>query len=1077
MKEPKNLRIYTASAGSGKTHTLTGEYLRLALRSRGAFRYIQAVTFTNKATGEMKERILEELNNLAEGRGSAFKEELSKELSLTEEKLQVRAREVLMEILNDYSSLRVKTIDSFFQEVMRAFSHEMGLPGGFRIEMEQNVILDQAVVRLLHNLGEKETSDIENWLRRLAEDLIEEGKGHNIRKEMVELGNELFKETLMILSEEKKLPSKPEIHRFQSEMYKLIESFEDKRMTLAQEAEKIVSDAGISFTDFKGGSRSPILEFAKVLKGEKAKIPSKTFMVMPEGDPTSTLYTKTAKEELKEAIMTAYQSGLKRCIEETVALYSGENWCEYCTAKQTIPFLNRLGIITDIWQQIEEIRQEENKMLISDTSSLLHKIIDGSETPFIYDKIGVRIEHEMIDEFQDTSRLQYENFKPLLQESIAHGKYNLLVGDAKQSIYRFRNADRTLLTDSVGNDFDKDAEKVNLPYNWRSTPEIVDFNNALYDCLPHILSKAILSDFETTRIANEDFAEELSQTFLKTYADVKQIVPPNKDQHGVVQVHTSDGEASEDNDSPLSWEEEILAELPRFIIDLQKRGYTPSDIAILVRNSHQASDIAASLLAYEPEPGEEIYPLIPMSDESLLLNGAASIRLFFNAFKGIAYPWSESLRQIAFLSYKQLCLKVGTSPAEEKAFSAEQLNEIADLRRRSLYELAEGLVTLFYEVIPEDETPYVIAWLDMINEFSHGNSADLRTFIKWWEEVGSKKNKITSAPNSEAISLMTIHKAKGLGFRVVLLPFLDWVLDDAAKHGLIKWCKIDSDHAPFNNLSVVPIKYKKEMGQTIFAAEYLQERANQLLDNLNLLYVATTRAKDEMHLWLPPTKKADSLQTIGDLIHQAIRAIFGDEDEGESIDYTWGTSGFAVRHEPSEESHARISFKLPKGRPSAISEHLAIRPEGSEFYRRHKPLHHGQVMHRILSEIILTEDIRPTLERYISEGIVGQNELDELADRLSMISKDKRLARWFDGSGRVLNEQDILLPDGGQRRPDRIVIFDNHTDIIDYKFGSEHRSHQQQIRNYIDLLSSLGYPDVHGYLWYLTEDLITEVKD
>jgi len=198
MKRSKQLRIYTASAGSGKTHTLTGEYLRLALRTRGAFRYIQAVTFTNKATAEMKERILEELYGLAVGGSSPFAEELMQELALTTEQLQV------------------KTIDSFFQEVMRAFSHELGLPGGFRIEMEQKAVLEQAVVRLLHSLGEKDTSDVENWIRRLAEDLIEEGRGHNIRREIVSLGDELFKEQLLLLSEEGKLPTKAAIHRYQS---------------------------------------------------------------------------------------------------------------------------------------------------------------------------------------------------------------------------------------------------------------------------------------------------------------------------------------------------------------------------------------------------------------------------------------------------------------------------------------------------------------------------------------------------------------------------------------------------------------------------------------------------------------------------------------------------------------------------------------------------------------------------------------------------------------------------------------------------------------------------------------------
>lgn len=1074
MKRSKQLRIYTASAGSGKTHTLTGEYLRLALRTRGAFRYIQAVTFTNKATAEMKERILEELYSLAVGGSSPFAEELMQELALTTEQLQVRAQEVLTEILNDYSSLRVKTIDSFFQEVMRAFSHELGLPGGFRIEMEQKAVLEQAVVRLLHSLGEKDTSDVENWIRRLAEDLIEEGRGHNIRREIVSLGDELFKEQLLLLSEEGKLPTKAAIHRYQTEMNKLMEGFEQRRLSIARRAEEIVATAGISFYDFKGGTKGGILEFAKVLKGGEVKPPTKTFMAMAEGDPETTLYAKTTPATTQAAILSAYQSGLKECLTEMATLYLGREWQEYSTAKQSLPFLNRLGIISDLWRQIEGIRQEENKMLISDAPSLLHRIIDGSETPFVYDKIGVRIEHEMIDEFQDTSRLQYENFKPLLSESLAHGKYNLLVGDAKQSIYRFRNADRRLLTEVVSRDFAETSERVNLPYNWRSTPEIIEFNNSLYKHLPQILCEAMTREAETMAMPDPKLPEEINRTFMQTYADVEQLVPPAKaDRHGSVCIYLPSPASSEEAEANLSWEEQILQDLPRFIIGLQKRGYAPSDIAILVRKTYQAREIARAMLSYQPEPDEEDYPLIPMSDESLSLSGAASIRFLSNLLKFISRPQSDALRQIAYLSYEELRKEKGLAPTEEGNFSAAELAEFANLRRRSLYELAEGLVSFFHSYLPEREMPYLIAWLDLINDFGHERSADLHSFLQWWDETGHAKSRISSAPNSQAVTLMTIHKAKGLGFRVVLIPFLDWNLDDEAAHRHILWCKIDPARSPFNILPVVPIRYKKEMAQTMFAADYFRERADILLDNLNLLYVATTRAKEEMHLWLHPSQKPESLSTVGDLIHLALASL--DENKTESDMYCWGSPVISARQKTTDHLSSGLSFTLPKGSLSAVADRLAIRPEGSEFYRRHKPLYHGHVMHRILADIVLAKEIEPALERYVSGGIVTRDEAIELVDRLSVVTSDSRLSRWFDGSGRVLNEQDILLPEGEQRRPDRIILYDDHTDIVDYKFGAVRKVHHAQMENYIRLLVSMGYPSVRGYLWYLPNNEIVGV--
>lgn len=1075
MKSTKQLRIYTASAGSGKTHTLTGEYLRLALRARGAFRFIQAVTFTNKATAEMKERILEELHSLAKGASSPFASDLERELSFTSEQLQVRAQEVLSEMLNDYSALRVKTIDAFFQEVVRAFSHELGLPGGFRIEMEKKVVLEQAVVRLLHSLGERGTSDVERWIRRLAEDMIEAGKGHNIRREMIGLGEELFKEKLLLLSEQGRLPAKSAIHTYQTEMRKLIDAFEERRLSLARRAEEIVATAGISFLDFKGGSKGGILEFAKVLRGGDVKPPTKTFVSMAEGDPETQLYAKTAAPQTKEAIMSAYATGLRECMVDTVALYCGPGWAEYNTAVQSLPYLNRLGIISDLWEQIGQIRQEENTMLISDAPTLLHRIIDGSETPFVYDKIGVRIEHEMIDEFQDTSRLQYDNFKPLLSESLARGKYNLLVGDAKQSIYRFRNADRRLLTDDVGFDFAGQSDRVNLPYNWRSTPEIIRFNNTLYARLPEILGRAVAAEAEAATSYDGALVEELRTTFLHTYADVEQQVSPAKaDAGGVVCVHVAEDLKDEEGGTLLKWRQHLMLNLPRYIIDLQKRGYAPSDIAILVRKARDVEEVAQALLSYRPEPDEQDYALTPMSDDALTLNSAASIRFLSAILHFVAQPQSDALRQMAYLAYDGMCKAAGLPSAEDGDFTAAQLDEFVDLRRRSLYELAEGLISLFRPLLPEGETPYLVAWLDQINSFSHEYSADLRYFLRWWDDIGSAKCRIASAPNSQAITVMTIHKSKGLGFRVVLMPFIDWPMDDGAKHEQIIWCMMPQNRPPFDLLSVVPVRYKKEMAETFFAADYFRERSDAFMDNLNLLYVATTRAKDEMHLWLPPANKPEALATVGDLMHQAIDSL--GVEASASGSYQWGEPNPSVLSKAAASQPATLPFVLPAGHPSAVTAHLAIRPEGGEFYRRHQPLYHGHVMHRVLAEVVRADDVPHALERYLSEGIVTQEEAQELTERLTVVTADPQFAQWFDGSGRVLNEQDILLPGGGQRRPDRIVLYDDHTDIVDYKFGAVRDAHQRQMSSYIRLLSSMNYPHVRGFLWYLPENEVVEVS-
>ena len=1027
------LTIYRASAGAGKTHKLTGEYLMLLFSQPGAYRRILAVTFTNKATDEMKTRIVQELYHLASGRASDYIQLLSSAYSLTERQVREQARKILVAILHDYSAFNISTIDRFFQQTMRAFTREIGLQGGYGIEMDQELVLTEAIDNLLADLEKPESKDLLGWLLRFAEDKIEDGGGWSLRKDIMSLSREVFKESYKAFSEEvgKDIADKQALDAYKNELYAIIRSVEAEAKRLGEEGVALLKQFALQPSDFKGGSRSPFFYFEKLARGEM-KEPTATFQTLPDNPEAYT--TKTTPPGLRQIIGCVYEEGLNACVKNIVSLFA--NLTAYNTAREIVRYYYTLGILTDISRQIASYREEKNVMLIADTTELLNKVISGSDAPFIYEKTGTHVDHYMIDEFQDTSGMQWNNFRPLVEESLANGRANLIVGDVKQSIYRFRNSDWKLLDEQVRRDFEEEqVREETLMDNWRSCRHIVEFNNGFFTTAPAILQDLYNEALKTSSLNEEERTAFFTKIMTAYDKSIQRVPPPFQKKDGHVRIDFLSG------DEEKKWEQEAMERLPATLERLQDNGYALKDIAILVRTNQEGALVADTLLAYKEEHPSDRYNYDIISDDALFVGSSPAVRFLIAVLRYLRNPEDQTNRKLAMYAYQVLTGKFGESEADKSV--SQNLQSIS---RQSLYEVTEGLFRNFSAYFPETEQVFVQAFLDMVSEYAQKESADLNRFLRWWDETGYRKT-IATPDGQNAIRILTVHKSKGLGFKVVII-----------------WCH--PEKKPFDRLHLVPVRYGQILSSTIFAKDYFKERLHAFIDNLNTLYVAFTRSKEELIVFSPrPRKinkegKVEKITSIADLLWAGVETDIEDDtfERGE----WWHPASGRTAEDTLEE--------IPMSRLYSVSpdDRLQLRLHGKGFFFDNARRKHGTLMHEVLSRIRTPKDIPASVESYRLAGVINREEAAELISRLEELLQAEEVKAWYDGSARVLNEVDILFGKGLSKRPDRVMIKDNKVIVVDYKFGErQDKRHPNQVRNYLQLIRKMGFERVDGYLWYV----------
>ncbi len=870
------LKIYKASAGSGKTFTLAKEYIRLLLGVKGddgkltlnpnpvnAHRSILAITFTNKATDEMKRRIIHELAVLA-GAEPGWEEEspyaadLMKEYGCTAHELRKSSRLALQRLLFDFNFFNVSTIDAFFQAILRTFAREAELTSNYELQLEGKDMVAEGVGRLITSLSTdpdtRETRETSKTIIAFMLEQLNDAKGSNLFDKSGGVYSELLKklarlndETLALnLDAFSKYISDPgKLEKFKTALTTWRGAVKADAAAECRKVLKIIADCGVE--------RLMVKNFIKALTNEANGEPSKlTYIdkVLDSGVAEVFLKGKYRDDSpVNDAIIAAASAVRERANTEVLI-------------NALLAHSFAMQLMRRVMEKMEEYRAENNALLISDTNSLLQSIIGDDDAPFVYERMGVWFNHFLIDEFQDTSRMQWDNLRPLVGEGIAEGNDSLIIGDEKQCIYRFRNSDPTLLGTKVGHDFAGSVLTIggeSSNSNWRSSTEVVDFNNRLFEAMA----------------ANNSMTD--------VYANVKQIIR-RTDRHGFVKIKRLEGN---DKDSRR---EETLSLLADDISRQLHAGYKPADIAVLVRKNEEGEAVIDYLLMRQL--ADEAFPKFGIvSDDAMSLGSSPVVKIIVSALRSYAAhdaaderkPKSRAALERMISRYEH-GIGFGLSPADalKRAVesSADAVPEVKLHRTWSLVSLVESIIASEVpEGMYESQNGFISAFMDLVQDFcSRNTAADIQGLLKWWDEQG-KKSKVSAPADTTAIRVMTIHKSKGLEFPCVHLPM---VYATVVKFLDPEWVSTEGLTVPGADPSVIPplilITPSPALENTVFGPYVEQRTSEQILDELNTLYVGFTRAVDELCVSyaVDTTQNGDSEKlTEGKLVNDALRSAFG----------------------------------------------------------------------------------------------------------------------------------------------------------------------------------------------------------
>lgn len=1069
--EHKPFIIYKSSAGSGKTYTLTMEYLKLALQHPTAFRGILAVTFTNKATQEMKERILKELTRLRTTvrHDEKMDAEIMSALGVDEEGLKLRAAQSLTSILHDYGRFSVSTIDSFFQKVVRAFAREIDLNAKFDVELDQDGVLDRVVDRVVAKVMEDEF--LHRWLVDYAIEQIQNGKSWDIRRNIKELGRQIFQEDFKKYAAEIKEFLKEEEDIKELQTFSRERKAEIIRITrqMKEEANRIRISNGLDWTDFSGSSTSFAKKFDKL--GDRLNpIPELTEKQAQLSESEEGWYAKTSKN--KDAIIAAYHQGLGQILSQFEPLMLKWNTLE-AISKNIFVF----GIFRNLLEELTLLKDEENILLISDANEFLKEITRENDAPFIYEKVGNQYQHYLIDEFQDTSGFQWASFKPLLENSLAQGQTNLLVGDVKQSIYRWRGGEMRLLLEEVERQIgEKSIRNEKLDTNFRSLPNIIAFNNALFKKLPQAFEDAV----------SEAYLAKDAGIISRAYEDVQQKVSARKATspfQGKVKIEFLEELKDEDEGK---FDEQVLAKLPQIVALLQDRGYELKDIAFLVRTKKEGELIADTLMAYNAVHPQSEYRFDVLSDESMYLHKSATVKALVAGLKYLHSP--DEKIQFKTMWYYRSVLK--QEPVDHSLFALDQVPEHLKERVKSFLEkenilLQLPLMELLEELIAElgleeqgIEKAYISGFKEAVYDFTTNNRADLAGFLDWWEENQNKRTvKIPDGHN--AMRILTIHKSKGLQFKVVLMPFLKWTIFDTGK-GNVVWSPFEDKEKHFS--AIIPLTLNSNLAKSDFNSTYAEEAVMAYLDSLNMIYVALTRAEEVFWGMVPykaEIKNLNYLQAHLQLLLSSSMDTLGELSLSENFDPESKVFELGDWHDkPKVQSKEGSAPHLRWGYQNWTNL-LQIRKYAVDFSKegieQRKKRNFGLLVHEILEKSGSLQEAKLLLKNLYFEGRLTQEESSVVEEQIEALFKQELFASWFDPNNTLLTEQGILLPGGKQKRPDKIILKEHEAVVVDFKTGEEYSKYEKQVRGYMDLVKGLSGKTTKGYLCYLESGKILEI--
>ena len=1100
------LLIYKASAGSGKTFTLAVEYIKHLILNPRAYRQILAVTFTNKATAEMKERILTQLYGIwkkdpaSEVYLARIKEDLRKtnyELRITKKEngegfsvngemlsadedaeIRRRAGMALQYMLHDYSRFRVETIDSFFQSVMRNLARELELSPNLNIELNNADILSDAVDSLIEKLSP--TSPVLAWLLDYINERIADDKRWNVSSEVKSFGRNIFDESYIERGEglRQKLRNPETIKLYRDVLREMETEALEQMKGFYDQFEGELESHALSPEELKGGSRGIGSYFRKLRDGrltDKDVINATLQNCLADAKNWT---TKTSAR--KDDIIRLAETSLIPLLQDAEKLRSQKNRT-INSCRLSLQHLNKLQLLNHIDEEVRTLNREHNRFLLSDTNALLHKLVREGDSSFVFEKIGANIRNVMIDEFQDTSRMQWDNFRLLLLEGLSQGADSLIVGDVKQSIYRWRNGDWGILnglgaTSPVESSapFPFPVRVETLKTNRRSETHIIRFNNQLFMAAVDYLNSLHL----------EELKEECF-SLKRAYADVAQESPKTETQGYVKATFL-------EPDDEHNYTEKTLIALGEEVKQLLNEGVRLNDITILVRKNKNIPPIADYF------DKELNLPIV--SDEAFRLDASLAICMLMDALRCLSNP-QETIARAALITNYKLKIKKEEGESEESidlndllTASPETLlpedfiSRKDELRLMPLYELLEELFSIFNMGNIEKQDAYLFSFFDAVTEYLQSNSSDLDAFIHFWDETLCSK----TIPSGEmdGIRIYSIHKSKGLEFHTVLIPFCDWKLENETNNQLV-WCTAPEE--PYNALDIVPVNYSSTMAESVYRKDYLDERLQLWVDNLNLLYVAFTRAGKNLILWSKKGQKGTMSELLSSVLPQVAKSGEGTWDEEEST-YECGkicpsNKSNHISGTPVINKLAQTPVKLPvhmesmrhdiEFRQSNRSADFIAGVDEAESWQRF--INRGRLLHTLFSAIETEADIDDAINRLVFEGVIGRRETEEEVRELTRRAFSiPQVKDWYSGSWQLFNECDIIWQENGElhtRRPDRVMMRNGEIVVIDFKFGKPNKKYNKQVQGYMQLLARMGYDagSINGYLWYVEEGNIEKV--
>lgn len=1074
-----SLTVYKASAGSGKTFTLAVEYIKFLIKNPTEYRNILAVTFTNKATDEMKTRILGQLFGIANSLGESddYLNKIAEETHSGIDEVRQTAQLAIRLLIHNYDYFHVETIDTFFQSVLRNLAKELDLSANLRIELNDTAVEQQAVDQMIEDLDSK--SPLFLWLMKYIMDNIDENKGWNVLRSVKEFGKMIFNDDYRRESKSisETLSKKGFITEYRKELTLLKAKSREDLKAVKEQFFNTIGEAGIAAEDLAGGKSRGIHRYFERLTNDS--LDDKDFMpktVEKHLGGADNWSSKSNKN--RQTIISLAETTLIPLLEKAENLRH-EAQFTVCSVDATLQNINNLRLLNNIEKRVHEMNIEANRFLLSDTQHLLRLMVDDTDSPFIFEKIGTRLEHIMIDEFQDTSTVQWENFKILLNECMSHCNNggtevnNLVVGDIKQSIYRWRSGDWRLLNDINGSFPERNLDIRDLKTNYRSAENIVRFNNAFFNIAVEAEAKA-----------EQKISETEAMLIKAAYNDVEQEIGKQSG-NGLIRMQLLKN---------ADYECRMLEELESTIDEIRSKGVPQQKIAILLRSNKYIPLIANYFTEKRPD-------VTIVSDEAFRLDRSIAINTIVAALRFL-HDSDDKITKACLIKYYRQNVKQEDIPLFDMLQDMDSMeflpkdfaDNIGMLKELPLYDLVEKLYAIFHLDKLQNENAYVCAFFDYLSTYINDMSADLAGFLQEWDDnMHAKKIQTDEA---DGIQLISIHKSKGLEFDNVIVPFCNWKLE--MYQGNYIWCRPQT--LPYSKIPLIPINYSQKLANSIYADDYKKEHMQNTIDNLNLLYVAFTRAGKNLFV----IGKRDDRYSRSALLQNTIEklpkelndtTLEGMDDKDDDIFFEYGE--FAESNVSKEKKATENVFLQPDRkidatletydipivfRQSNKSKDFIAQAEGEE-QTANSFIKIGNILHQVFSNIQTADDIPQVLDRFEQDGILYGEDLnrEKLQKMLSeYISTNEMVADWFSPHRKLYNECSILTTDKNtgevcERRPDRVMKDGNRVVVVDFKFGKMNDKYIGQVREYMQLLRNMGYPDVKGFLWFVRKGIIKEV--